>query len=92
MNFRVSQMSSSMDVRVAPNGRMVLPRSVRDALGITGAGVIVLSVEGTEVKLTSMRQSIKLAQALYRKHATNDLSVDDFIAERRAEAASENEA
>jgi len=41
------------------------------------------------VKLTSMRQSIRRAQDLYRQHATNDLPVDDFIAERRAEAARE---
>jgi len=42
------------------------------------------------VKLTSMRQSIKRAQDLYRQHATNDLPVDDFLAERRAEAARED--
>lgn len=81
-----------MDIRVATNGRMVLPRSVRDALGVTGSGIVVLSVDGDEVKLTSMRQSINRAQALYRQHATNDLTVDDFIAERRAEAARDHEA
>lgn len=85
-------MQQQMDIRVAPNGRMVLPRSVRAALGVTGSGIVVLSVDGDEVKLTSMRQSIKRAQELYRQHATNDLSVDDFIAERRAEAVRENDA
>jgi bifunctional DNA-binding transcriptional regulator/antitoxin component of YhaV-PrlF toxin-antitoxin module len=84
-------MQQEIDIRVAPNGRMVLPRSVRDALGVTGSGVIVLSVDGDEVKLTSIRQSIKRAQDLYHKHATNDLTVDDFIAERRAETAREND-
>ena len=79
-----------IDIRIAENGRMVLPRSARKALGVTGAGVIVLSIDGDNVKLTSMRQSIKRAQDLYRKHATNDLSVDDFIVERRAETAREN--
>ena len=84
-------MQQQIDIRVAANGRMVLPRSVRDALGVTGSGVVVLSVDGDEVKLTSMRQSIKRAQELYRQHATNDLKVDDFLAERRAEAAREND-
>ena len=78
-----------MDVRVANNGRMVLPKSVREALGVTQGGAVVLSIEGDVVKLTSIRQSVARAQALYRQHATNDLSVDDFIAERRAEAARE---
>ncbi len=39
-------MQETIDVRVATNGRMVLPRSVRNALGVTGAGVVVLSVDG----------------------------------------------
>ena len=85
-------MRQELDIRVAPNGRMVLPRSVRDVLGVKGSGVVVLSVDGDEVKLTSVRQSIKRAQELYRRHATNDLSVDDFIAERRSEAARETDA
>ena len=85
-------MQEMMDIRIAKNGRMVLPRSARNALGVTGAGVVVLSIDGDDVKLSSMRQSIKRAQDLYRQHATNDLSVDDFLAERRAEAARDNEA
>ena len=83
-------MSIAIDIKVAQNGRMVLPRSVRDALGMADGGTLVLSVEGDEVKLTSIRQSIKRAQDLYRQFATNDSSVDDFIAERRAEAARED--
>ena len=82
-------MTQAMDVRVANNGRMVLPKSVREALGVTQGGAVVLSIEGDVVKLTSIRQSVARAQALYRQHATNDLSVVDFIAERRAEAARE---
>ena len=82
-------MTQAMDVRVANNGRMVLPKSVREALGVTQGGAVVLSIEGDVVKLTSIHQSVARAQALYRQHATNDLSVDDFIAERRAEAARE---
>ncbi len=85
-------MQEMMDIRIAKNGRMVLPRSARNALGVTGAGVVVLSIDGDDVKLSSMRQSIKRAQDLYRQHATNDLSVDDFLAERRAEAARDDDA
>lgn len=85
-------MQEMMDIRIAKNGRMVLPRSARNALGVTGAGVVVLSIDGDDVKLSSMRQSIKRAQELYRQHATNDLSVDDFLAERRAEAARDDDA
>lgn len=80
-------MQEVINVRIATNGRMVLPRSVRNVLGITGAGVIVLSVDGDEVKLSSMRQSITRAQALYRAHVITDQSSAQFIEERRIEAA-----
>ena len=79
-------MQEVIDVRVATNGRMVLPRSVRNALGVTGAGIVVLSIDGDEVKLSSIRQSITRAQALYRANVTNDQSSDDFLEERRIEA------
>ena len=79
-------MQEMIDVRIATNGRMVLPRSVRNALGVTGAGVVVLSVDGDEVKLSSIRQSITRAQALYRANVTNDQSSDDLLDERRIEA------
>jgi bifunctional DNA-binding transcriptional regulator/antitoxin component of YhaV-PrlF toxin-antitoxin module len=83
-------MAETIDIRIAENGRMVLPRSARRALGVSGAGVVVLSIDGDSVKLTSIGQSIARAQRLYRQHATHDLSVDDFIVERRAEAACED--
>ena len=65
---------------------MVLPKAARTALGVTGAGVISLSVEGDEVKLTSIAGNIKRAQALYREHVKNGTSSDDFLEERRQEA------
>lgn len=83
-------MQEVIDIRVAPNGRMVLPRSARNALGMTGAGVVVLSVDGDEVTLTSMRQSIRRAQALYRAHVTNDQPSDEFLESRRVEAAQDD--
>ncbi|MDQ2859324.1 MAG: AbrB/MazE/SpoVT family DNA-binding domain-containing protein [Pseudomonadota bacterium] len=80
-------MNRSIDVRVAPNGRMVLPRVVREALGVNGPSVVVLSLEGDEVKLTSARRGVARAQALYRANATADQSSDAFLAERRRESA-----
>ena len=80
-------MAQVITARIAANGRMVLPKAVRAALGVTGAGVVALSVEGDEVKLTSMASRIKRAQALYRQHAKGDYTVDDFLRERREEAA-----
>jgi len=85
-------MERAFDARVAHNGRLVLPKMVREALGMADGGTVVFSVEGDQVKLTSIQQSVKRAQELYRLYATKDLSADDFIAERRAEAAREDQA
>lgn len=79
-------MNKIMDVRVSENGRLVLPRSVRKALGMEGAGVLVLSLQGDAVTLTSMRQSIGKAQALYRANVIEDLSSEDFLRDRALEA------
>jgi bifunctional DNA-binding transcriptional regulator/antitoxin component of YhaV-PrlF toxin-antitoxin module len=83
-------MPQVIDVRVAPNGRMVLPKAARAALGVTGAGIVSLSVEGEEVKLTSLASNIKRAQALYRQHVKNGTSSDAFLEARRQEAAADD--
>ena len=85
-------MNQVLDVRVAHNGRMVLPKSVREALGVTGGGAVILSVDGGVVTLTSITQSIHHAQALYIQYVTHDRSSDDFIQERRQDAVREGQA
>ena len=85
-------MGEAFDVKVAQNGRLVLPKKVREALGMAEGGTVVFSVEDGEVKLTSIRESIRHAQQLYRRHAAGGTTVDDFIADRRAEADREDQA
>lgn len=79
-------MQQVINARIAENGRMVLPKAARKALGVTGAWVVALVVDGDEVKLTSLASRIKHAQELYRLHVKNDYSSDDFLEERREEA------
>ena len=83
-------MNLSVDVRVAENGRMVLPRVVRDALGIRGETKVVLTIEGEEVRVAPVRHGARRVQDLYRQHARTPSSVDDFLEERRREADRED--
>ncbi len=85
-------MDKTFGAKVARDGRLVVPKMVRKLLGIAEGGTVVFTVDGNEVRLTSTHQSIKQAQALYHQHAKKHLAVDDFIAERRAEAAREDQA
>ncbi|MET0376174.1 MAG: AbrB/MazE/SpoVT family DNA-binding domain-containing protein [Rhizorhabdus sp.] len=78
---------------MASNGRMVLPASVRKAMGLHGEAKVILTVEDDQVRLSPIGHGVSRAQALYRAHATQPRSIDDFLSDRRAEAVAEaNEA
>ena len=80
-----------IEIKVAPNGRMVLPADVRRRLGFENGGKLTLNESEFGLELTNFRQRAKRAQALYKKYSEGKktTSVDEFIAMRRAEAALE---
>ena len=74
-------------------GRVVIPAEIRNELGIEPGKSIAFVVEsdGT-LRLMTVRQGIKRAQAIaarYIKKKPGQSLVDEFIADRRAEAARE---
>ena len=73
------------DVKLAANGRMLLPQAVRDAMGITGETRIIVTVDGTDVRLSPIKNVVSKLQALYREHATQDADSTAFLDERRAD-------
>ncbi len=77
-------------VRVNENGRVVIPASVRQALGINPGDEVVLRVEDDELRITTMKHRIERAQRLVRRHVKPGTSlVDDLIVERRKAAKRE---
>jgi AbrB family looped-hinge helix DNA binding protein len=80
-----------VQVKVAANGRIVLPADVRKQLGLEGGGTLMLNVDEFGVTLTTFQQRIAKAQALYKEmmKGKQDFTVDDFLAEKRADAARE---
>jgi AbrB family looped-hinge helix DNA binding protein len=79
----------SIDVKVASNGRMVLPASVRKAMGLHGDAKVILTVEDDQVRLSPIGHGVSRAQALYREHAKQTRTVDDFLSDRKVEAVAE---
>jgi AbrB family looped-hinge helix DNA binding protein len=74
-------------VKVTENGRMVLPAAVRKQLGLEKGGTVIVELGDEEVTLRSVEQVIDKAKAIFAKYA--DLpgtSVDDFLANRRADS------
>lgn len=80
-----------IEINVAANGRMVLPADVRKRLGLENGGKLILNESEFGLELTNFRQRLKWAQALYKKFSEGEerSSVDEFLAEKRADAALE---
>ena len=80
-------------VTVGENGRLVLPAVFRKALGLSGAGQVVLTLEGDAVRVTSVRRRLLEARERLRRFVpAGQGMVDALLEERRAEAAEEEAA
>jgi AbrB family looped-hinge helix DNA binding protein len=69
-------------VRIAANGRMVLPKALRDAVGIEGETELVLTVKDGQIQISTFADGVRRAQELYRRYVKDDRSSDDFLASR----------
>lgn len=80
-----------VEVIVSPSGRMSIPADVRKRLGLEKGGKLMLEIGETGVTLTTGAQRVRRAQELYRKFSEGkpQSTVDDFLAEKRADAAAE---
>jgi AbrB family looped-hinge helix DNA binding protein len=75
--------------KIADNGRVTVPLSMRQALGLEGGGNIVLELADGEIRVRAVHSAMADARALTRKllGKNRKASVDDFLAERQREAA-----
>ncbi len=80
-----------MGAKVQDGGRLVVPVELRRELGLqTGTDVVMDVVDGS-LRVRTMQQVIKDVQALARRYKRDGVSVvDEFIAEKRAEALAED--
>jgi len=71
-------------------GRIVVPAQIRRALGIQGGQQLSISLEGDVIRLQTLDAALERARAIARrKRKRNGSVVDEFITQRRAEAAKE---
>jgi len=83
---------NSHHAKLQGGGRLVIPAEYRKALDISVGEDIVMRLEGDEIRIYSLQQAVRRAQALVRKHVDKKRSlVDELIAERRQEAKREIE-
>jgi bifunctional DNA-binding transcriptional regulator/antitoxin component of YhaV-PrlF toxin-antitoxin module len=80
----------SMRLTMGGDGRLLIPAELRDAVGIERGAVVIAEVEDGRLVLESYDARIDRLQARLAKYKRPGESVvDEFIAEKRAEAARE---
>jgi antitoxin PrlF len=74
-------------VKMAANGRVVIPAKVRSELGIAEGETFVVEVENGVIKLVPFAEVIRRVQAEIRRYIPAGRSLaDELIEERRREA------
>ena len=77
-------------VTIAPNGRITVPAAVRRQLGLKGGEKLNIRVLDGTLVFETMDAALKRVRAIMRQYIDPNISmVDELIADRRAEAASE---
>ena len=81
-----------MEIRthLGANGRVLIPAAARRALGIEEGDELILVVEDGEIRLRTVKEAARKAQALVRRYSRPEESLaDSLVAERRDEATRE---
>ena len=83
----------SVHAKVSESGRLSLPAEFRKELGLQEGGNVVVSLEDRTIHIRTLDEAIRRAQEIARRLSEGrpDMTVDDFIAERRREAQREEE-
>jgi AbrB family looped-hinge helix DNA binding protein len=84
--------SKTRKTQVDKHGRIVIPIEVREELGLQPGEQVVLRIEDGTLRLENLRRAIRRSRGIARA-GLGDLGgrslVDEFIAQRRAEAERE---
>jgi bifunctional DNA-binding transcriptional regulator/antitoxin component of YhaV-PrlF toxin-antitoxin module len=85
-------MPVSAHAQMGQDGRVLIPAALRDAAGIERGARLFLRVEGEQIIVESFPATLRRIQRMLAPYKVPGVSiVDELIAERRAEAAREDE-
>ena len=79
--------------KLVSGGRLQIPADVRRLLGLNDGDPVTMRVVDGELHVRPFRDTLRRVQARFREHLPPGISpssiVDEFIADRRAEAEKE---
>ena len=74
-------------VRIGAKGRLVIPAAMREALKMADGEVIDLRVVDGELRIATLRETIRRVQERARKYVPAGVSLADELSAERREAA-----
>lgn len=84
-------MSTLEHVRLADDGRIVIPAATRRELGLRAGDTLVLESDGDSILMRTPEAVLHDTQAYFRQFlAPGESVVDELLADRRAEVARED--
>ena len=86
MNYKNGALPETR-TRINQNGRVVIPASFRDALGIGAGDEVVLRLEKDEVRISTLKRRLERAQQRIRRYVKPGTSLVDELITKRREAA-----
>lgn len=75
--------------KIIKGGKIVIPAELRRELGFADGDRLVFEREGNSLVVKSHSQVIRELQQAFKAAIKEPFTIDDFLAERRAEAARE---
>ena len=89
----VENASTRAMVRLGPAGRVIIPSEMRDAMNLKqGDGMLATLEPNGELRLAPLADKVRELHAITAKYHPEGVSlVDEFLAEKYAETARENE-
>ncbi len=76
----------STRINMSEKGRVVIPAAIREALGMTVGSSLDLRIVDGELRISTLRNRIRLAQEDIRKYIPEGVSLSDELSAERREA------
>lgn len=91
MSKKATMEDKPVRIKVAPNGRIVIPSKFRKALGVENGGELLLRKGEMGLELYTVAQAVDALQKYFRQFKKpGESMVDEFLAERKREVERES--